>query len=243
MPSLSLLGTIAGPGLVLSCWSATSGIPYERIFGPETPTGPYKHPACITELTGGDLYPVYCNCLPPAGPVKPKRPRLQRSMAAGPPGAVAAGHGRADRRTPACRLTRRPGDSGPSGPALAFGLAGSSWRPDSRSRRSAGRPPGSPVAGAGSHMAAADPGAVGGRSAPGSSSRVVSHAPRAESGTELLLTMSSRFRARCSAFQPIQRPRAAICQAALVHCKHANTRSPLPSARTRERNCAPTGTR
>jgi len=59
MSSLSLLGTIAGAGLVLSCWSATSGIRYERIFGPETPTGPYKHPACITELTGGDLYLVY----------------------------------------------------------------------------------------------------------------------------------------------------------------------------------------
>lgn len=31
----------------------------ERVFGPETPTGPYKHPASITELTGGDLYVVY----------------------------------------------------------------------------------------------------------------------------------------------------------------------------------------
>ena len=31
----------------------------ERVFGPETPTGPYKHPACITELTNGDLYLVY----------------------------------------------------------------------------------------------------------------------------------------------------------------------------------------
>ncbi len=31
----------------------------ERIFGPEVPTGPYKHPASITELSNGDLYLVY----------------------------------------------------------------------------------------------------------------------------------------------------------------------------------------
>jgi len=31
----------------------------ERIFGPETPTGPYKHPASFTELANGDLYLVY----------------------------------------------------------------------------------------------------------------------------------------------------------------------------------------
>jgi predicted neuraminidase len=31
----------------------------ERIFGPEIPTGPYKHPAAITELANGDLYLVY----------------------------------------------------------------------------------------------------------------------------------------------------------------------------------------
>ncbi len=30
-----------------------------RAFGPETPTGPYKHPACMTELKNGDLYLVY----------------------------------------------------------------------------------------------------------------------------------------------------------------------------------------
>ncbi len=30
-----------------------------RVFGPEVPTGPYKHPACMTELKGGDLYLVY----------------------------------------------------------------------------------------------------------------------------------------------------------------------------------------
>jgi predicted neuraminidase len=31
----------------------------ERIFGPEVATGPYKHPACMTELSNGDLYLVY----------------------------------------------------------------------------------------------------------------------------------------------------------------------------------------
>ena len=30
-----------------------------RVFGPEVPTGPYKHPACMTELENGDLYLVY----------------------------------------------------------------------------------------------------------------------------------------------------------------------------------------
>ena len=29
------------------------------MFGPETATGPYKHPACLTELSNGDLYLVY----------------------------------------------------------------------------------------------------------------------------------------------------------------------------------------
>ena len=27
--------------------------------GPEVPTGPYKHPACMTELKNGDLYLVF----------------------------------------------------------------------------------------------------------------------------------------------------------------------------------------
>lgn len=31
----------------------------ERIYGPETDTGPYKHPACMAELDNGDLYLVY----------------------------------------------------------------------------------------------------------------------------------------------------------------------------------------
>lgn len=31
----------------------------ERLFGPETPTGPYKHPSCIEALDNGDLVLVY----------------------------------------------------------------------------------------------------------------------------------------------------------------------------------------
>ena len=31
----------------------------ERVFGPETPTGRYKHPASITALSNGDLYLVF----------------------------------------------------------------------------------------------------------------------------------------------------------------------------------------
>src|SRR5882672_11510981 len=31
----------------------------ERLFGPETRTGPYKHPARIEELKNGDLFMVY----------------------------------------------------------------------------------------------------------------------------------------------------------------------------------------
>ncbi len=31
----------------------------ERVFGPEVPTGPYKHPAAIAALDNGDLFLVY----------------------------------------------------------------------------------------------------------------------------------------------------------------------------------------
>ena len=34
-------------------------IEIRRVFGPEIATGPYKHPACMTELYNGDLYLVY----------------------------------------------------------------------------------------------------------------------------------------------------------------------------------------
>ena len=36
-----------------------SGLQITRVFGPEVPTGRYKHPASITELRNGDLYLVY----------------------------------------------------------------------------------------------------------------------------------------------------------------------------------------
>jgi predicted neuraminidase len=36
-----------------------AGLRIERVFGPEVPTGRYKHPASITDLRGGDLYLVY----------------------------------------------------------------------------------------------------------------------------------------------------------------------------------------
>jgi predicted neuraminidase len=38
---------------------AGGALEIRRIFGPEIETGPYKHPACMTELDGGDLYLVY----------------------------------------------------------------------------------------------------------------------------------------------------------------------------------------
>jgi predicted neuraminidase len=38
---------------------AAGGIQIEKVFGPETATGPYKHPAAIAELKNGDLYLAY----------------------------------------------------------------------------------------------------------------------------------------------------------------------------------------
>ena len=37
----------------------TAEITITRVFGPETKTGPYKHPSCLTELDNGDLYLAY----------------------------------------------------------------------------------------------------------------------------------------------------------------------------------------
>ena len=36
--------------------AAPAGVRTDRLFGPETPTGQYKHPASITELANGDLF-------------------------------------------------------------------------------------------------------------------------------------------------------------------------------------------
>ncbi len=52
MRMLLLLCLIACP-----LWPAD--IQINRVFGPETPTGLYKHPASFTELDNGDLYLVY----------------------------------------------------------------------------------------------------------------------------------------------------------------------------------------
>ncbi len=38
---------------------AAGELTLERVFGPEIPAGPYKHPASMTELKNGDLYLVY----------------------------------------------------------------------------------------------------------------------------------------------------------------------------------------
>lgn len=45
--------------LCLGSGSFAGELKVERVFGPEVPTGPYKHPACLTELDNGDLYLVY----------------------------------------------------------------------------------------------------------------------------------------------------------------------------------------
>jgi predicted neuraminidase len=43
--------------LCVAAWGGELRV--ERVFGPETPTGRYKHPASITQLKNGDLYLVY----------------------------------------------------------------------------------------------------------------------------------------------------------------------------------------
>jgi predicted neuraminidase len=38
---------------------AAGDIQFERLFGPEVPTGDYKHPASVTELANGDLFVAF----------------------------------------------------------------------------------------------------------------------------------------------------------------------------------------
>lgn len=45
--------------ILVAALAAHADIVSEKVFGPETPTGPYKHPASITELDNGDLFLVY----------------------------------------------------------------------------------------------------------------------------------------------------------------------------------------
>lgn len=56
--ALALCGPLLGAGSVRAQGAAPAPV-ITRVFGPETPTGPYKHPACLTELSNGDLYLVY----------------------------------------------------------------------------------------------------------------------------------------------------------------------------------------
>jgi predicted neuraminidase len=42
-----------------ACCAWAGDLSVERVFGPETPTGRYKHPASIAALANGDLYLVY----------------------------------------------------------------------------------------------------------------------------------------------------------------------------------------
>jgi predicted neuraminidase len=46
-------------GLLMAAALLGGELRVERVFGPEIPTGPYKHPACITEFKNGNLYLVY----------------------------------------------------------------------------------------------------------------------------------------------------------------------------------------
>lgn len=55
---LALLAAVAPTAVAPPRW-AGAGLTVERVFGPEVPTGPYKHPACLAELDNGDLYLVY----------------------------------------------------------------------------------------------------------------------------------------------------------------------------------------
>jgi predicted neuraminidase len=59
MPPLPCLHRVAVILLLLVSAAHAAEFRLERVFGPEVPTGPYKHPACMTELANGDLYLVY----------------------------------------------------------------------------------------------------------------------------------------------------------------------------------------
>lgn len=45
--------------LVLLSWTSTAELRVDSLFGPETKTGPYKHPASVCVLDNGDLYLVW----------------------------------------------------------------------------------------------------------------------------------------------------------------------------------------
>ncbi len=53
------IATVLAFWLLIGLGSQAGELVTERVFGPEIPTGPYKHPACLTELKNGDFYLVY----------------------------------------------------------------------------------------------------------------------------------------------------------------------------------------
>jgi predicted neuraminidase len=55
---MTLLRLLLLTSLVLGHLAA-GDIRFERLFGPEVPTGDYKHPASITELANGDLFVAF----------------------------------------------------------------------------------------------------------------------------------------------------------------------------------------
>ncbi len=54
-----VLVLLLAAGLSPAPAAAQGDLTVTRVFGPEVPTGPYKHPAALTELDNGDLYLVY----------------------------------------------------------------------------------------------------------------------------------------------------------------------------------------
>jgi predicted neuraminidase len=59
VPTIAFLASIVVPIATAGGPLEAGELRIERVFGPEVPTGPYKHPACMTELSNGDLYLVY----------------------------------------------------------------------------------------------------------------------------------------------------------------------------------------
>lgn len=55
---MTLLRLLLLTSLVLGRLAA-GDIQFERLFGPEVPTGDYKHPASVTELANGDLFVAF----------------------------------------------------------------------------------------------------------------------------------------------------------------------------------------
>jgi predicted neuraminidase len=59
MRPFSLLAAFCASLTMLLTSNASAELTIERVFGPETPGGAYKHPASIEELASGDLYIAY----------------------------------------------------------------------------------------------------------------------------------------------------------------------------------------